>query len=677
MNRNVERLFLILFIIIGFGIVNAQSRPARSRVWIFFSDKGSQPVLRQFQTGRLKELGIASRALERRRKVLPAEKVLDRRDLPVAKRYIERLQAMGIQIGVRSRWLNAVSAWLPENVSERTVTELPFVKKIRSVAGMSVVPPEETEGPFAWKIVSPGSFNYGFSEKQNSTINVPRVHDLGLDGSGVLIGMIDTGFDYANRTAFRHIRIRDEYDFHWGDDVTANEANDRSDQHKHGTMTLGVIGGYHEGELIGPAFGAEFALAKTEWVPSETRIEEDHWVAGIEWLEGLGVDIVSSSLGYVAFDGGFTYTYEDLDGNTCVTTIAADIAASKGVVVVNSAGNRDFWAWVNSPADGDSVIATGGVYADSGRVKFSEGPTYDGRIKPDVTAMGSGVYTIRPDVPDLAYIYSSGTSFSCPLVAGVCALILQAHPELGPMEVRRALRRTADRADEPDNIYGWGIVNAWDAVFYHGMIFTGTTLTPSGTDQYMLDAFVISRTGLNTESTEVYLRQGSEGAFQAVALEVTSQQGIKSTVQGTLPAFSDIKDVQYYFQASDTTGAIHTAPYDAPQRVYSFSDTTVTKIVTPSSVPAAFTLYPNFPNPFNARTTIRFDLNRESRVKLVIYNVLGQQVRILLDCFLAPGEMQIAWDGNNDDGISVPSGIYFYEIKTLEQTAFRKMVLVR
>jgi subtilisin family serine protease len=219
------------------------------------------------------------------------------------------------------------------------------------------------------------------------------------------------------------------------------------------------------GFMIGTAPHASYALARTEIRAGESRVEEDNWVAAVEWADSLGADIINSSLGYFKFDDGFSYTYEDLDGMTAVTTIAANIASAKGIVVVNSAGNEGNAAWhyVTTPADGFEVIAVGAVDR-SGIIATtsSRGPTADGRIKPEFVALGSNVLVIQPGSAS-SYQYQNGTSFASPAVAGAVALLLEVNPSWGPAEVREALMAHASRAGNPDTAgyaYGYGAIDA-------------------------------------------------------------------------------------------------------------------------------------------------------------------------------------------------------------------------
>ena len=304
--------------------------------------------------------------------------------------------------------------------------------------------------------------DYGTSVGQLAQIGVPAVHQMGLHGEGVVVAVFDGGFSDLNHEVFSSLHLVAAHDFVNGDD----DVGDGADQGEgsHGTMTLSVLGGLHEGQLVGPAFAADFILAKTENSASETPVEEDNWAAAAEWAESLGADVISSSLGYLEYDRPFpSYTYRDMNGQTAISTRAAEMAAARGVVVVNSAGNSGDNAQHNTlgaPADGAHVLAIGAVGPTGIRTSFSSvGPSADGRIKPDLAAQGQAVKVALPGSVN-RYGTASGTSFSCPLTAGVVALLLQVNPGASPDDVAGVLRATASQAGMPDNLLGWGIVNA-------------------------------------------------------------------------------------------------------------------------------------------------------------------------------------------------------------------------
>ncbi len=444
------------------AVVKGKTPAENIDVWLFFTDKGvfDDGAYRRAIEYQRKELNPHARA--RRLKVRDRENLVDFADLPLHRPYIQEVLDTGVTLRARSRWLNAISIRARGDQISRLL-KFPFVSSLRLVAGgrrRELVFQEV--GPVGPSISRRLVLDYGPSYAQLDQIAVPQFHqwleqnDLGPPGEDVRICLLDTGFDLTHET-LQHVDIIAGRDFINDDDVVVDETGDPPGQDSHGTVVLSLIGGYCPGQLIGPAFGASFLLGKTEDISSEQPIEEDYWVEGIEWAEGLGADVVSSSLGYMDW-----YEYEDMDGGTAVTTVAADLAASRGVVVVTAAGNEgnSYWRYIIAPADGEQVIAVGAVDTTGTRADFSSlGPTYDGRIKPDVMACGLHTYVANPDDAH-GYYRSVGTSLSTPLVAGVAVLLLQADSTMTPAQVGNALRSTADRALHPDNFYGWGVIDA-------------------------------------------------------------------------------------------------------------------------------------------------------------------------------------------------------------------------
>jgi hypothetical protein len=439
-----------------------QSRPDDLHiVWIYFKDKGSAT------TGEVgTSSAVSARALTRRalRGRLPAEAMVD--DLALEHTYVEMVARRVARLRHQSRWFNAVSAEATA-AQVRAVAGLPFVSRVDLVKRYrrlreEPLEPLEPQRKGVRAEARATRLDYGTSFMQVAQIGVPDLHDRGLTGAGVVVAVLDTGFPNLAHEAFTRLNVAAEHDFITGRDTV------RSSTNSHGTATLSVLGGMHEGQLIGPAFGATFLLAITEDVRSETPVEEDNWAVAAEWAERMGADVINSSLGYLDFDLPFTsYTDRDTNGETAVTTRAATMAAARGVVVVNSAGNGGFRADTNTlvaPSDGRLVIAAGAVDVIGNRAVFSSvGPTADGRFKPDVVALGVNTKVASLSGPD-SYALANGTSFSSPLTAGAVALLLQAHPTYTVEQVLSALRSTASQASAPNNLLGWGILNATAAV---------------------------------------------------------------------------------------------------------------------------------------------------------------------------------------------------------------------
>ena len=428
-------------------------------VWIFFTDKGIFSKDAYQVACSEAEQTLSERAKWRRAKV---NRKVDFTDLPVRMEYRETAISLGATHRATTKWFNGVSVEVPVGRLQE-IANLPFVREIQLVNRSKREPIRFKKGHDKMPSTERSyQLDYGPSLGQLEQINVPAVHELGYTGQGVLVCMLDTGYN-LDHEALQHLDLIAEYDFINKDGNTANEPGDPPGQHDHGTATLSAVGGAKHGQLYGPAFGASFILAKTEDLPSETPVEEDFWMAAIEWADSIGADVASSSLIYLDW-----YTYEDMDGNTATITKAADMAAARGILVCNAAGNErdDDWYYIAAPADADSILACGAIDGN-GIIAFfsSSGPSYDGRIKPEVVARGLSTRVAQSTHPH-GYYNGLGTSFATPLVAGAAALILEAHPDWTPMQVREALMMTADRAENPDNLYGWGIIDVLAAINY-------------------------------------------------------------------------------------------------------------------------------------------------------------------------------------------------------------------
>ncbi len=457
-------------------ILKTNSFESKILVWIYFSDKGDNISIKLERP----EEFLTRRAIDRRRKVRPISELVDFRDLPLEYSYIDEIRRLGIKIKNKSKWINAVSCYV-NKLQISKIVEKEFVEKVELVAvfkkskdnlefnnnNISEVKTNQNNG-------NPKShlFNYGDSYLQSDIINVPTAHDSGYTGQGILIASFDAGFDNLSHPCFDSMLVRGirTYDFVNGDTNVANEPGQMGEG-SHGTRTLSLVAGFHPGNLISPAFRSKYILAKTENTESETPVEEDNWIAAAEWADSLGADIITSSLGYVEMDSGSirSYDWTWMNGDSCVITIGADIAVNRGIIVVNSAGNRWFHETHNTlvaPSDGDSVIAVGSIGFDGSRSVFSSvGLTIDNRVKPDFMAVGDGNLTAKPGPGSTGYTnLGSGTSFSCPMTAGVCAIILSANPNLTPMQVINILKQTSSNSSSPNRLIGWGTVNAWASV---------------------------------------------------------------------------------------------------------------------------------------------------------------------------------------------------------------------
>lgn len=457
MYKNILTVIIILTVFTQAQVLRLQKLDAGIRdngkyyAWIYFTDKIKSN----------KKPSVSNKALKRRNKVNP-NKNYDWYDLDPSDEYIDKVLDTGAKLRHKSRWLNAISIECTENELIE-ISYMPFVKDIQPVNQFHRRNLEELQPTkILRKIESTSDIDYGASKEQLEQINVHKAHDAGYYGQGVTVLMLDTGYN-LDHPVFDSLNVIAEWDFINDDSTTKNEdGQDVSGQHNHGTSTFSALGGYAPGFLIGPAFKADFLLAKTEMLIEEIELEEDNYVRALEWGEALGADIASSSLGYLDW-----YTWDDMDGNTAVTTKAVDIAVSLGMICVTAAGNENGnqWNHIIAPADADDVISVGAVDRLGNIARFSSrGPSFDGRIKPEVCARGVSVACASGNGG--SYISSNGTSLSTPLVAGAAAVLLSANPTWTPMIVRQALMQTASQSNTPDNDYGYGIIDVWAAINY-------------------------------------------------------------------------------------------------------------------------------------------------------------------------------------------------------------------
>jgi serine protease AprX len=624
------------------NLLNKLPSDSAIAVWVFFTDKGIKTDGQYRKAIQECRYQLSERSIKRRK--LRGEKpIFDFTDIPVNKRYIDELKSLNLKIRVVSKWLNAASVVANKNQIEE-IEKLRFARAIKKVATFYRKEPPSPEDHLKKFYEAPKDqvLQYGESYAQLAQINVPALHNLGYSGKGVLITMLDTGY-FIHHPAFDSIlnsdRLVATYDFINGDNNVEDGPEDG--QRDHGTYTFSAVGGFVSDVLIGPAYGAQFALAKTEVIASETQIEEDHWIAGVQWADSLGTDIVSSSLGYLDW-----YTYEDMDGNTAWCTIAADLAVSKGIVVVNSAGNErncglpSCWDYIIAPADGDSVIAVGAVDINGIIAPFSSmGPTYDGRIKPDVVACGVNTFCASPYG---GYNRVSGTSLSTPLVAGVCALLLEIHPDWTPIQVREALWSTASQADHPDNLFGYGIVNASKAganlVFSLGRLEFEATL---GDTHTLADTLIITSTV--AESLEWKLIQTPDW------VKIEPDSGVTPCTCAVSINPSRLSHLKVGIHR-DTIKVSPKYAIGWPQSVaVTLIMRSTAKIVT-------------FPNPFRDSLTVFVDKSDASdKIKLSIFTAAGELVYQFSE--RDGGEVfQKTWDGRNDRGRRVSSGIYLLKV---------------
>jgi len=443
--------------------IGSMAQVAPDKYWVKFTDRNNSPY-----SVNAPEAFLSQRSLERR--ALYGIDIIEN-DLPVNPQYLEAVANTGVTLLNTSKWFNSVTIYTTDPNALDAINQLPFVESVVKVKGHKNALSEDEKPFFAnesydaapeenlYKSLLAGkSYDYGSAYNQIHMLNGDALHDMGYDGAGKIIAVLDAGFLNANSI--------DAFDSLWNNgqilgtrDFVSPQNPNIFGSHYHGTMVLSTMGANWPGQIVGTAPKADYWLIRTEDGDSEYLIEELNWVSGAEFADSLGADIINSSLGYTTFDDpALNHSYEDMDGNTAPVTIGADMATSKGMIVVNSAGNSggSFWQYIGAPADGDSVFSIGAVDGSGNYAGFSStGPTYDGRMKPNVVAQGQGSTIVDPWTGSVSS--GSGTSFSSPITAGMVACLWQANPTKRNTEILEAIQQSGSQANNPDYFLGYGI----------------------------------------------------------------------------------------------------------------------------------------------------------------------------------------------------------------------------
>ncbi len=547
--------------------------------------------------------------------------------------YLSQLREIGLDIIQVSRWLNAVSV-TGDSIKIMEALKLPFVARISPVAsfkGKRLYPSQKypTNTPFLID-----SIDYGLSYNQLHLSQIDSVHQLGYAGKSTIIGVMDTGFD-LNHPFLNSIRnegrLLATYDF-INHDPDVQDAEDI--QQYHGTSVWSVIAGYAPGSLIGSAYGADFVLAKTELQNEEIQQEEDNWIAAAEWMDSLGVDIICSALGYTDW-----YDTTQLDGQTCAITIAAEAAASSGIAVINVAGNeRNNYAWgtIIPPSDGDSVIAVGAVNRNGNLASFSSpGPTFDGRIKPDI--MAQGVQVFAADYSSNGGHYDDGTSVAAPIIAGGVALALEAHPGWSLDKLFSSLRLTGSNSETPNNDYGWGIARIFDLIAVDGYFMVNQThAKPVNGDTILLDISLFDSLGQRGGNHRIDILV-IDGTAELVLPRETGGNFVRQYIYFPLPGLQKIL-------VSDSIAAM-----EKLVEIDVGSNKAITLEV--------------WPNPAIDTVVFVFGLDNPSWAELSVFTVSGDKVvSYYLNSTIRFNTL--SWPAKTAGGDKIASGVYIASLKT-------------
>ena len=435
------------------GLYSYKKLDRAYRYRVYLKDKKNSP----YSLKRPEEF-LSKRALDRRQRY--GIKV-DKADLPVSPNYLQVLRDAGLRIHNVSKWQNTAVVETTDTTLMQAVREMAFVTGVVKVwvgrdSVLVIDKPNRKR-----KVKNEGEHltsYYGNAQQQVEMLAADRLHEAGYRGEGMLIGILDGGFNNADViTGFNRANILGTRNF-------VDPSVDVYDEGSHGMMVLSCIGANTPHNLVGTAPEAQFYLIQTEDGRSEQLVEEDNYCAGLEYADSLGCDVVTASLGYYKFDDpAMNHPYSALDGQTAINSRSASMAASRGMLLLNSAVNEgnDQWKNIGFPADARDILAVGAVRSDSVNTDFSSlGFSADGRVKPDVMAMGedAAVYSTRGNTTT-----ANGTSFSCPILCGAVTCLWQAHRDKTPLEIIDAVHRSGHYADSPNEVFGYGIPNLWKA----------------------------------------------------------------------------------------------------------------------------------------------------------------------------------------------------------------------
>jgi hypothetical protein len=392
---------------------------------------------------------------------------------------------------------------------------------------------------------------YGYSYRQNKLVNTIRLHQYGITGKNITIGILDGGF-YTLHSVFKNTRIIKEFDFVTNEPTTLNYNHLKGLDH--GTNVLSIVGGYKVNELIGIAYDANFILAKSDISTDRLKEEEINAVVASRWLFENGADVITTSLSFNKFDNADYYYPYQMNGKTAFITRTADSLVNKGIVFISSAGNNyeEDWHIIEAPADGFKVLAVGSIDKNLVHSFFSScGSTLDGRIKPDIVTPGEGVW-VANYLPKLKpeFSWSHGTSLSAPIAAGIAALVLSAHPELTSDQVIEAIKKTSSQANNPDTLYGWGIPDAEKAVSYFGPAFSNSPEIIDHGDKLEIRTYVISSFGLIKPGVKLHIVKNNGEKEFVYKMEESGNDNYKYLVDVNLKE----GNTNFYFSAEDKRG---------------------------------------------------------------------------------------------------------------------------
>ncbi|MBK8442069.1 MAG: S8 family serine peptidase [Sphingobacteriales bacterium] len=531
MRSIITLLSIIIFLC---SLQAAAQGQQRDIYWLHLSDKQASPysVLHP-------QTFLSTAALERRRQ---AGIAVTEQDMPVNPAYIAAIRQSNVEIHSVSKWFNAVAVYADAD-QIAALARLPFVRRTQ-LLHRSNSRTANNNAQHKWSETFDLDTWYGGARTQIEMLNLHQFHRIGLQGQGMLIAVIDAGFPkYKTSAALQHLIQEQRIKHVWN--YVNNSADIENTGSTHGANVLSILAGNYPDKYYGSAPAADYMLFVSEDVSSETPIEEVNWTLAAEFADSAGADIFSTSLGYYLFDDGYEdYTYNDMNGDYTIITRAADIAASKGILVINAAGNEGNspWNYIIAPADGDSVLSVGAVDKERQYAGFSSrGPSYDGRIKPNVATMGQATALIS----DTSVYNGSGTSYACPLMSGAAACLWQSLRYKSSMELFAAIQQSASQYTAPDDRLGYGIPDMVKAheILASGEVFSANLWTTENVPRYVFHAAdsqavryyicdLAGRVVMESDDTKTLyeLQTISAGSSLSAGMYIVQVQGEKGTL---------------------------------------------------------------------------------------------------------------------------------------------------
>lgn len=648
---------------------------------------------------------LSQRALARRAKVLPPDQLISTADLPIPGQYLDAIVNTQATVLRMSRWLNTVMV-LTDSATYERLRQLPFVESVNVMGPRGIAP----SNPFGKRLVLAPKLNasatlpdprtyyssmcitetYGAAEWQNNMMGFDLPHRLGLAGRGVLVGVMDAGFDWRGHAALRDLNVIAEYDFVF-DDTNAFDENGESGAESHGTAVMSMIGGYLRGTLVGGAPQASFILAKTEDVRMERHIEEDNFVCALEWMEAMGVDVTNTSLGYSEYDNPEAdHPYSALNGKTAHASRGVNHAARLGVICVVAAGNEaGKYNYVSVPAEADSAFAIAAVDSTGKVARFSSrGFGGTGRIKPDFAGFGVGNWGASYS-DSLRLTTGQGTSYASPMVAGAVAVILSARPTLTPYQVRDLLQRTSDHAASPDTAVGYGVVNVARALkeLSRFMPIVGMPRVRLADDHLSIAAGTLYEGGIldaqqrTSELPTMYLQLTVRNLQTGLDTVIATQQPLSGVARWYLPlpispfgdgielTISSLRDGAVIRRDTFQVGQAASLNI-AQSNKESLELSTLCEIAEAGPVTSISTATPN---PFRQFSIIQFQTQAHATVSLTVYNTLGEEVARLME----ERELDAGFHTSFFQPAGLPAGAYYYKLRVDDAVYSEQMIYVR